>query len=430
MIIGYFSNLKVEVKMNKTYILGGAQTDFERNWTKEGKNVIALLKEAVADGLQDANISYNEICELNKKNKVACFVGNFIAEKYVKQSHLGALLTEVDDAFYGVPSARYEAACASSSVAIDAAISKIALGEYDIAIIVGWELMKTVDSKICGDYLGYAAYYEKESKGIELPFPKLFGKLADETILKYNLDEERYMNALARISVKNYNNAKRNPLAQTRKWYMDYEQARQRGTQTNPKIGGRIAVSDCSQVTDGAAVVVLASEKYVKEHNITNKPIVKGYGHRTAPLLFEKKITTYSNSKYILPWTRQAVEDALKRSGLTSDDIDFYETHDCFTSSEYVAISAFGITEPGQEYLAIENGTIEFDGKKPINPSGGLIGCGHPVGASGARMFLDLYKQVVGKATGYQLKKADNGMMLNIGGSATTNYVFIIGKDK
>jgi acetyl-CoA C-acetyltransferase len=129
----------------------------------------------------------------------------------------------------------------------------------------------------------------------------------------------------------------------------------------------------------------------------------------------------------ILPWTCQTVEDAYRRSGLTVQDIDFFETHDCFTSSEYAAISAFGITAPGKEYEAVESGLIGFDGEKPVNPSGGLIGVGHPVGASGVRMFLDLYKQVAGQAGPYQLKKAQNGMMLNIGGSATTNYVFIVG---
>lgn len=415
--------------MNKTYILGGAQTDFERNWTKEGKNVVALLKEAMTDGLQDAGLTYEDIIELNKSNQIACFVGNFIAEQYVNQGHLGALLTEVNPAFYGVPSARYEAACASSSVALDAAITKISNGDYDVAIVAGWELMKTVDSKTGGDFLGYAAYYEKEGKGIDFPFPKLFGKLADEILEKYDVDEQRFMNALARISVNNYANGKRNLNAQTRKWFMDQQQAESRGIDTNPCVGGRLAVSDCSQVTDGAAVVVLASEKFVKEHGIKNAPVVKGYGHRTAPMVFDKKMADAKESEYILPWTRQTVLDAYKRSDLTVDDIDFFETHDCFTSSEYAAISAFGITEPGKEYEAVENGTIAFGGRKPINPSGGLIGCGHPVGASGARMFLDLYKQVSGKAGTYQVKKADNGMMLNIGGSATTNYVFIVGKE-
>lgn len=412
--------------MNKVYILGGAQTDFERNWKKEGKGMVALLKEVMADGLENAGLSFGDVAALNKENKVACFVGNFIAEKYTEQGHLGAFLTEVDEAFYGVPSARYEAACASSSVAIDAAQTKIQNGDYDVAIVVGWELMKTVDSKTGGDFLGRAAYYAKEGKGVELPFPKLFGKLADETLKKYpELDETRYMNALAKISAINYENAKRNPLAQTRKWFMSYEQASTRGTDTNPLVGGKLAVSDCSQVTDGAAVVVLCSEQFVKEHSINGKPVLKGYGHRTAPMLFEKKMADNSESEYILPWTRQAVLDAYRRSGLIVEDIDVFETHDCFTSSEYATISAFGLTKPGKEYEAVEDGIVA----KKVNPSGGLIGCGHPVGASGARMLLDLYKQVTGTAGGYQVEGAKNAMMLNIGGSATTNYVFVVGKE-
>lgn len=414
---------------NKVYILGGAQTDFERNWTKEGKNFIAMLKEVVSDGFEEAGFSFDELTRLNKDNRVCAFVGNFIAEQYISQGHLGAFLTEVDPAFYGVPSARYEAACASSSVALDAAITKIKAGEYDVCIVVGWEVMKSVNSKIGGDILGRAAYYEKEGKGIDLPFPTLFGRLADATIEKYSLDQERYLNALARISTINYANAKRNPLAQTRKWFMNYEEASHRGTESNPRVGGLLGVSDCSQVTDGAAVVVLCSEKYMQEMGINDKPIVKGYGHRVAPMLFDKKIADNKESEYVLPWTRQACVDAYNRAGLTVDDIDVFETHDCFTSSEYAAVSAFGITEPGKEWDAVESGLIDFGGAKPINPSGGLIGCGHPVGASGARMFVDLYKQVTGKAGNYQVKGAKNGMMLNIGGSATTNYVFIVGKE-
>ncbi len=420
--------------MNKVFVLGGAQTDFERNWTKEGKNVVALLSEVISDALYEVSLTYKDIIELNEKNRIACFVGNFIAENYIDQGHLGALLTEVNPAFYGVPSARYEAACASSSVALDAAITKIKAEEYDLVMVVGWELMKTVDSQKCGDILGRAAYYEKEGAEIAFPFPKLFGRLADETIKKYHIDEQRYMNALAKISTINYGNAKRNPRAQTRKWFMDYEQACHRGTETNNLIGDRLAVSDCSQVTDGAAVVFLASERFVKETGANNKPIVKGYGHRTAPMLFERKMIEGADNKYILPWTRKTVVDAYRRSGLTVSDIDVFETHDCFTSSEYMAISAFGITEPGCEYEAIEDGRISFLGDKPINPSGGLIGCGHPVGASGCRMFLDLYRQVSGNAGDYQVICKDggipqNGLMLNIGGTATTNYVYIIGKD-
>lgn len=414
----------------KVYVLGGAQTDFERNWSKEGKGVIALLKEVIDDGLKSIDITYDDIIELNKQGKVACFVGNFIAELYVDQGHLGALLTEVNPAFYGVPSARYEAACASGSVALDAAITKIKAEDYELALVIGWELMKTVDPKKCGDYLGRAAVYEDEAKGIDFPFPKLFGQLADETILKYGLDKKRYLDSLAKISVINYENAKRNPHAQTRKWFMNEEQAKTRDTETNSIVGGKLGVSDCSQVTDGAAFVAIASEDFTKEkYKHKDFPIVKGWGHRVAPMSFNKKMKESSDNEYILPWTRQAVLDAYQRAGLKVDNMDFFETHDCFTSSEYAAISAFGITKPGQELEAIESGLINFEGKQPINPSGGLIGCGHPVGASGVRMFLDLFKQVAGEAGGYQLEKADNGMMLNIGGSATTNYVFIVGKE-
>lgn len=418
--------------MEKVYVLGGSQTDYERNWKKEGKNVIALLTEVLNDSLKEVNISKTEIIELNKKNRISAFIGNFNSENYINQGHLGALLTLVDPCFYGVPSARYEAACASSSVALDNAITKIKAGDIDVAIVVGFELMKTVDSKLCGDILGQAAYYEKEGKNIDFPFPKLFGRLADEILEKYKTDEKRLMKNLAVISNLNYQNAKNNPNAQTRKWFMSELHSNSRGSEFNPLVGGKLANSDCSQITDGAAVVILVSEKYLNDKKIDNKqiPVVKGVGHRVAPMLFDDKIKESKDNEYILPWTRQAVVDAYNQANLRLQDINVFETHDCFTSSEYVAISCFGITKPGHEYEAIESGEIFLTGKYPINPSGGLIGCGHPVGASGCRMFLDLYKQVTNKAGNYQVKNVKNAMMLNIGGSATTSYVFIIGKNE
>ena len=422
--------------MGQVFVLGGQQSDFERNFTKEGKSIISLLKETLSDAFCETKLCYEEIERLAKDNRIACFVGNFDGEQYLNQGHLGAFLTEVSSAFIGVPAARYEAACASSSVALDAAISKIRTGDIDLAVVVGIELMKTVDSKTCGDYLGTAAYYEKEANGISFPFPKLFGQLANEYIRRYGkLYESRYMEALAKISHKNYSNAKRNPLAQTRKWFMNYDQTVQRNTKTNSLVGGRLAISDCSQVTDGCVVVFLASEKYAIEYakkilaeSIDNLPKVTGWGCRVAPLQFKNKVLGSSDSRYILPWTRQAVLDAYARAAIRESDIDIIETHDCFTSSEYAAISAFGITEPGMEYKAIEYGWTEIDGKIPMNPSGGLIGVGHPVGASGVRMFLDCYKQLTNKAGDYQVANARTAAMLNIGGSATTNYVFILQK--
>lgn len=412
--------------MKKAYVIGGAQTDFSRNFKKEGKNEISLLSEVINDSFVNANITFEDIKRLNKENKVACFVGNFIAEQFVKQGHLGALLTEVDSAFYGVPSSRYEAACASGAAALDAAITKIQAGVYDVAVVVGWELMKTVDSKTCGDFLGMAALYKQESEGVDYPFPNLFSKLVNEQLTKYKYDEDRFMNALGLISNKNLLNAKRNPNAQTRKWDFTLENIKNRGNEINPLIGDKLAKYDCSQISDGAAVVILASENFVK--NLGKEfPYVKGFGHRNAPMLLEKKFKEAQNSEYILPWTRQAVLDAYLRANLTVDDINVFEIHDCFTSSEFSMISALGIAKPGEEIDAIEKGLTNFDNKYPVNPSGGLIGVGHPVGASGVRMFLDLYKQLTNQAGEYQIKNAKNGLMLNIGGTATTNYVFIVG---
>ncbi|HNK99609.1 MAG TPA: beta-ketoacyl synthase N-terminal-like domain-containing protein, partial [Leptospiraceae bacterium] len=165
--------------MNTPYILGGAQTDFSRNWTKEGKTFMSMMREVVQDGLSQIGLDYDEITRLNKENKIAVFVGNFDAEQYTQQGHLGAFLTEVHPAFYGVPGARYEAACASGSVALDAASARIRGGDYEVAVVLGIEIMKTVSSSVGGDFLGTAAYYEREAKGVQFPFPKLFGKLAD-----------------------------------------------------------------------------------------------------------------------------------------------------------------------------------------------------------------------------------------------------------
>ena len=107
----------------------------------------------------------------------------------------------------------------------------------------------------------------KEAKGIEFPFPKLFGQLANVYIDKYHLDQKRYLDCLAEISSINYQNAKLNPLAQTRNWFMNKSQASLRNSKNNPLVGGLLAISDCSQITDGGAIVVLSSQKYVKKYN-------------------------------------------------------------------------------------------------------------------------------------------------------------------
>ena len=404
------------------YILGGAQTDFARNWSKEGKHFVAMMREATLGALEATKIEPREV--------ETAHVGNFAAELYAKQGHIGAFFLEIDPTFSGLPTSRHEAACASGSIALIAASAEIEAERYDLSCVVGVEQMKTVDSTTGGDYLGTAAWYEREAKGIEFPFPKLFGRLGDEYDKRYGLKDEH----LAHISAVNYSNAKRNPNAQTRNWFMSESHA-QHESKFNQVIGGRIKVSDCSQVTDGSVALFLASEKFASAwakrngKQLSDIPRILGWGHHTAPLEFDTKVAESRDNSYVLPHTRQAIVDAFKRAGIGSvSELSGIETHDCFTTSEYMAIDHFGITKPGESWKAVEEGVIELGGKLPINPSGGLIGAGHPVGATGVRQMLDCHRQIMHSAGDYQVEGANKFAMLNIGGSGTTSCVFIVGK--
>ncbi len=405
------------------YVLGGYQTDFARNWFKEGKHIVAMMREAALGTLEATRLEPGDV-------QVA-HVGNFAAELYAMQGHLGAFVVDVDPALRGLPTARHEAACASGSIAALAAAAEIEAGRYDVALVLGVEQMKTVDSQTGGDFLGTAAWYDKEARGIEFPFPKLFGKLGDAYDRRYGLRDEH----LARISAINYDNAKLNPNAQTRNWFMSYEHACSKG-QYNATIGGRIKLTDCSQVTDGAAGIILASEafaaSYAKSMGVPlgQIPRVLGWGHATAPIEFAEKMAESEGQPYVLPHTRRAITDAFRRAALPGvEKIDAIETHDCFTTSEYMAIDHFGLTEPGESWKAVEEGVIALGGRCPINPSGGLIGAGHPVGATGTRQILDAYLQVTNQAGNFQVDGAKKAATLNIGGSGTTTVVHVIGVD-
>jgi acetyl-CoA C-acetyltransferase len=404
------------------YILGGAQSDFARNWTKESKHFVDVMRQTVLDGLATAKLEAREV--------ETAHVGNFAAELYAKQGQLGAFFLEVDPIFRGLPTTRHEAACASGSVAILAASAEIEAGRYDCAAVVGLEQMKTVDTVTGGDFLGTAGWYERECKGKDYPFPRLFGRLGDEYDKRFGLKDEH----LAQISAVNYSNARRNPLAQTRNWPRSESDPQQR-EKFKQVLAGRIRVGDCSQVTDGCSVVFLASEKFATEHvrrhglKLAELPRILGWGHHTASMEFDAKVAESKDNPYVLPHTRQAIVDAFARAGINSVfDVNGIETHDCFTTSEYMAIDHFGLTKPGESWKAIEEGVIELGGKLPINPSGGLIGAGHPVGATGVRQMLDCYRQVTATAGDYQVEGAQRFAMLNIGGSGTTSCAFVVGR--
>jgi acetyl-CoA C-acetyltransferase len=258
-------------------------------------------------------------------------------------------------------------------------------------------------------------------------WPYMFDKLAEEYDRRYGLDD-RYVHAIAELNVRN---AKANPNAQTREWtlgpvnFTDDDEA-------NPRVEGRVRRTDCSQMTDGAAGIVVVSDRYLAANPGLARPKARilGWGHRTAGLPLDQKLKRSVDEQYVLPHVRQTITDAFARAGLSGvEQLDAIETHDCFSMSEYAAIDHFGITGPGDSWKAVDSGDLERGGRIPVNPSGGLIGGGHPVGATGVRMVLDAYKQVTGQAGGYQVEDARRVATLNIGGSTTTCASFIVGAD-
>ena len=406
---------------SSVYILGGYQTDFARNWRKEESNLRDIMGEAVQGALEATGLDAHQIDTAH--------VGNFAGELYAKQGQMGGFFAEIDPDFGGMPTSRHEAACASGSISILMAAAEIEAGRYDTAVVLGVEQMKTVSPVEGGDFLGTAGWYELEAAGVDLPFPKLFGRLGDVYEERYGLEAAH----LTRLAELNYANAQRNPNAQTRAWIGDVAEL-QEGKYA-AQVTGRLAVRDCSQITDGAVGLVLASEeaagKWASERGVdlADVPRLEGWGHRTAALTFDSKISQAAGDPYILPHTRRAIVDAFERAGL--EDVwalNAIETHDCFTTSHYMAIDHFGLTEPGRSFEAIEDGVIDFEGALPMNPSGGLIGGGHPVGATGVRQALDAYRQVTGGAGDYQVPDAKRVATLNIGGSGTTSVSLVIGR--
>jgi acetyl-CoA C-acetyltransferase len=401
------------------WILGGYQSDFARNLTKEGLDFADLTSEVVDATLAAAKVDAADIAATG-----VVHVANAFGEMFAEQGHLGAMPATVCDGLWDTPASRHEAACASGSVATLAAMADLRSGNYDAALVVGVELEKTVPGDTAARHLGAAAWTGHEGADARFLWPSMFAQVADEYDRRYGLDDS-HLWAIAQL---NFANARRNPNAQTREWTVPDPISDDDAT--NPGIEGRLRRFDCSQMTDGGAGVVLVTDNYLRDHPGA-RPIARitGWGHRTVGLGLRQKLdraAAGNSAGYVLPHVRAAVLDALRRAQVSLDDLDGIEVHDCFTPSEYLAIDHIGLTGPGESWKAIENGEIEIGGRLPINPSGGLIGGGHPVGASGVRMLVDAAKQVSGTAGDYQVENAKTFGTLNFGGSTATTVSFIL----
>ncbi|MFB8001319.1 acetyl-CoA acetyltransferase [Nocardia sp. NPDC056000] len=399
------------------HILGGSQTDFAVNWHRAGLGFDALVRSVTEATLTETGIDPADIEVIH--------VGNAFGQLFTGQGQLGGMPATVFPELWGIPASRHEAACASGSMAVLAAMSDLESGRYDCALVIGAELEKTVPGNQAAAYMGAAAWKGHEAQDTDLVWPTMFAAVAEEYDRRYGLDPAH----LHAISELNIANARLNPLAQTREWSYTPDSFTADDT-ANPPVAGPLRRQDCSQMTDGAAALILVSDRFLEQHRdlrATKHAVITGWGHRTAGLSLAQKFEVAVAEPYVFPHVRQTMLDALGRAGLADiTDVDAVEVHDCFSMSEYMAIDHLGITSPGESWKAIESGEIGRGGSLPVNPGGGLIGIGHPVGATGARMLFDAYKQVTDQAGDYQVDGARRIATLNIGGSATTVAGFVV----
>ena len=402
------------------YILGGHQTDFAKVWSRQGQDLSDIVRETTLGAIEASSIDASSIESIH--------VGNAFAELQRRQAHLGALVPQVVPELWGTPAMRHEGACASSSLAALAAMAEIEAGRYDCALVLGVEEFKNTSGHEASANQNAAAWQGHEDIDCTFMWPAAFGRVAQEYERRYGLDR-RHLNRIAEI---NYANGRRNPLAQTRKWQFDARSFTD-DDEANPLIEPGTRRQDCGQVTDGGAAVILAGPRFAEAvarrrgQTLDDLPRIAGWGHRTAGIRLLDKFERSRYETYVFPHLRQALEDTWRRAGVPGvEAMDGIETHDCFTTTEYVAIDHLGLTPPGESWRAVEDGSIAPGGRCPVNMSGGLIGCGHPVGATGARMLLDAARQVTGQAGDTQIEGARRLQTLNIGGSCATVVSFVV----
>jgi acetyl-CoA C-acetyltransferase len=400
------------------YVIGVGRTDFRRNVRKEGKTIRDLIVEAARAAIDDAGVDPAEI-----RSGV---VGNFAAGLFTRQLHLGAMLADVDPALHGMPTFHTEAACASGGLAVLTGAQQIMGGLHDAVLVVGVEQQKTMSPAEGSDVLGAAGDYhaEKALYG-EFMFPKLFARIAQVYADRYGLSERR----LALVAVKNFAHARLNPMAQMRDRTLTITQAASE-SEDNPRIAPPLKVTDCSQITDGAAAVVLSSRPRARSVRL------QGYGHTTDYLPLDRKdVPDFSVA-------RESAARAYKMAGLSPRDIDAADVHDCFSISEIVASEIIGFAEAGAGARLVESGATMLPSVRgelgiaaparsmPINAGGGLIGDGHPVGATGVRQVVEAFQHLTGRGGARQVDGARRYLTFNMGGSVTTSVTMIWGNDR
>ena len=379
-------------------IIGWSHSQFGKLEEDDLESLIAnIAAEAIADaGLAAADID-------------AIYVGNFGG--FEKQSFPASLALAADPALRFCPATRVENACATGSAAIHQGLNEIAAGKSRFVLVVGAEKMTVAPGALIGDILLNAAYRKEEGE-TEGGFAGIFGQIAQRYFQAYG-DRSA---AMAQIAAKNHKNGVENPYAQLRK-DLDFDFCNT-VSEKNPLVAGPLRRTDCSLVSDGAAALVLTDIE-----TALRRP--KAIHFRAAA-----QVNDY------LPMSRrdiiafegcgEAWKKAHAEAGTSLDDLDFVETHDCFTIAELIEYEAMGLTAKGEGHRAIEEGWVEKGGRLPVNPSGGLKSKGHPIGATGVSMHAMTALQLMGEAGGMQIENAQTAGIFNMGGAAVANYVSIL----
>lgn len=380
-------------------IIGWGHNKFGRNDTQTTEDMIS---EVVSEAISHAQVDPKEIDNI--------VVGTF-NNGFQKQDFHGALPAINCEVLKHVPSLRVENACATGSAAIHTALNSIEAKRSKLNLVVGVEKMTDRSTKEAGDILLGASYRKEEDK-IDGGFAGVFAQITDTYFQRYG-DQTKY---LSKIAAKNHKNGALNPYA-----HMQVDLGFDfcnKVSEKNPLVAPPLKRSDCSMISDGAAALIIADDELALEAERSIRFKARVQMNDLMPMSKRDK-TEFRGAA--LSWKK-----ALSDAQINLMDLSFVETHDCFTIAELIEYEAMGLTQRGEGYKVLEEGTVYKDGKLPINPSGGLKAKGHPVGATGVSQHVMACMQLVGEAKDMQIKDASLGGIFNMGGSAVANYVSIL----
>ena len=359
------------------------------------------------------------------KNVDESVIGNFIAARFNKQAHLNAMMPMVDDNLRFKPATSVEGACASGGLALLTAMKSVLAETADVVLALGVEVQNSVKAIYGADYLAAAGWFQDRKKGHAYFFPGQFSDRADAYFQKYGKDKTR--EAMAKWFENAIENARLCPTAQ--EYQNNSKDLKGLGmTEPNAKyFTPCLNIFDCSKVSDGASAIALISEEGLKKIGVPKDQTVEivGWGHAmediTKPPTDPTKLTTME----------QAISQALKSANISVDQLGTIETHDCFSIAGILSIEALGLAKPGEGKDFVLAGKTSRDGEIPFNTTGGLIGWGHPTGATGVHMAVTIWEQLTGNAGEAQIKMNDSkpyGMSINMGGDDKTLVCIIYKK--